>query len=300
MENGWSSVVVPFWALSARPAVGVTRDRRTDSARSSTVARRREARQSGRCHLTHANVPLEAVEQRRVGQVRRPDVGGREARIPSEEPGFRVESGLGCLVRDLDLRPLAPAELVDRPALGRPRVDACNHPIWPPRSRNPGPAGEFSRRPAKRTNAQTRSTGRAIDLVTTSLPIWKSFRPFTSKALSLSAIWSIAAAAWLGARRLVPRAILGVSAHARIAGQTLAGRLEQRQDLRFVNVICAARLSTSADPDLRNRLAYLVVDMSREQARKGVVADLVRLDQPTRSARLIDFGSRRALVSKLS
>ena len=70
-----------------------------------------------------SDIPLQPVEQRRVRQVRRSDIGRVEAGVALEEPGLRVQSRLGRLVRDLDLRPQA-HELVQRPLLGRARVDA--------------------------------------------------------------------------------------------------------------------------------------------------------------------------------
>lgn len=68
-----------------------------------------------------ADVPLEAVEQRRARQVRRAHVPGREAGPAVEQPRLRMQPGGLGVVADLDLG-AEHGQLVERPALGGAHV----------------------------------------------------------------------------------------------------------------------------------------------------------------------------------
>ncbi len=75
----------------------------------------------------HPDVPLQACDLGRVGEVRRADVGGREAGLPVEHPGFGMEACRARVVGD----PNAGAEvdeLIDGRALGRIGVRRGEHP----------------------------------------------------------------------------------------------------------------------------------------------------------------------------
>lgn len=58
-----------------------------------------------RLHLRKPDVPFDAVNEGRLRQVRRADVGGREAGGPNEQPCLRVQAGGLRVIRHLDLRP---------------------------------------------------------------------------------------------------------------------------------------------------------------------------------------------------
>ena len=73
------------------------------------------------------NVPLEAADLRRVRQVRRADVGGRETGTPVEQPRLRVESGAGLVVGDANIGAEV-AKLIERPRFRRSRVRRRQHP----------------------------------------------------------------------------------------------------------------------------------------------------------------------------
>ena len=67
------------------------------------------------------DVPLQAVEERRVREVRRADERGRQARAALQQPGLRVQLGRASVERDADLR-TERHELVDCPLLRRTHV----------------------------------------------------------------------------------------------------------------------------------------------------------------------------------
>ncbi len=77
--------------------------------------------------LGSANVPFEAADLRRVREVRRADVRGREARLAVEEPGLGVKAGGGRVVRDAHVGSEL-GELVEGAALGRARVRGRQDP----------------------------------------------------------------------------------------------------------------------------------------------------------------------------
>ena len=76
------------------------------------------------------HVPLEPVDERALGEVRRADVGGREAGLTMEQPRLGVKSRHPRLVGDLHLRAQF-REPVERPSIGRPDVRRRNHPHPP-------------------------------------------------------------------------------------------------------------------------------------------------------------------------
>ena len=69
--------------------------------------------------LGQAHVPLDAVDQCRVREIGRADVGGRVAGVAQHEPGLGVKARRPRLVGDLHLHPVLD-EPVERAALGRP------------------------------------------------------------------------------------------------------------------------------------------------------------------------------------
>lgn len=74
----------------------------------------------------HADVPLQSRDLCRVSEVRRTDVGRREARPSMKHPRLRMKPGGAEIVRDADLRAEAD-ELVKRPTFGRVRVRGREH-----------------------------------------------------------------------------------------------------------------------------------------------------------------------------
>jgi hypothetical protein len=92
------------------------------------VERRRELRQQRRRgDRGEADVPLEPLEQRRPGQVRRADVGGVVAGGAAEQPRLGVEPGRQALVADLHGGAVAPHQLVQCPSLGGPHIRRGDH-----------------------------------------------------------------------------------------------------------------------------------------------------------------------------
>jgi len=77
------------------------------------------------------HVPFEAVDLRRMREVRRADVRSREARLAVEEPGLGMKTCARQIVRDAHLRPERP-QLVERTPLGRAGVRRGQHPQGAP------------------------------------------------------------------------------------------------------------------------------------------------------------------------
>lgn len=96
------------------------------------VERRLElAHQRRRRHRGDAHVPLQAVDQRGLGEVGAADVPGVEARGAPEQPRLGVQARGLSVVTNLHLCPETAHELVERPALGGAAVgggdDAHRH-----------------------------------------------------------------------------------------------------------------------------------------------------------------------------
>ena len=73
-----------------------------------------------------ANIPFEALDHRRLGEVRRADVGRVIAGRPIKQPGLGVEARLVDFVRDFDLGAQA-NEVIECSLLGGPGVDTRDH-----------------------------------------------------------------------------------------------------------------------------------------------------------------------------
>ena len=73
-----------------------------------------------------ADVPLQAGDLGRVGEVRRADVGGREARAAVEDPRLGVQAGGAEVVGDPHVGAEV-GELVERGPLGGARVGGGEH-----------------------------------------------------------------------------------------------------------------------------------------------------------------------------
>ena len=107
------------------------------------------------------DVPLEPGDLRRVGEVRRADVGGREAGAPVEDPRLGVEAGAAEVVGDPDLGAEV-GELVEGPALGGAGVGRGEDPerLARPRSGGGG-ASSSGAMPLRRMKAMTTSMASA-------------------------------------------------------------------------------------------------------------------------------------------
>ncbi len=75
----------------------------------------------------HPDVPLQAGDLGRMGEVRRADVDGREAGLAVEHPGFGMEACRGRVVGDANVGAEVD-ELIDCRALGRVGVGRREHP----------------------------------------------------------------------------------------------------------------------------------------------------------------------------
>ena len=106
--------------------VGVVGARSRGSPSSSSKTAPILAIASGLRAAESADVPLEAGDLRRVGQVRRADVSGRVAARPVEHPGLGVEPRRRRVVGDPDLG-AERGELVERALLGAVRVGRREH-----------------------------------------------------------------------------------------------------------------------------------------------------------------------------
>ena len=91
------------------------------------LERRREAFDDlGILRRAHAHIPFEPVDLRRVGEVRRADVGRVQSAIAMEQPRLGVEPRSRNLIGDLDSR-AERDQCIEGTSLGRAGVDARNH-----------------------------------------------------------------------------------------------------------------------------------------------------------------------------
>ena len=114
-----------------------------------------------RIHRRQPHVPLQAVEERRVREVRRADERGAQARRALEQPRLRVELGRARVERDANVGAQRD-ELVDRALLRRAHVRRRDHADSAAARLTPASASRRWRTPDQITNAQIRSTESAV------------------------------------------------------------------------------------------------------------------------------------------